>query len=540
MSRPRLLTVTATLLWALIACRPATPPGGDLMVIVVVDQMRFDYIERFGSTWTDGLARLTREGAFFENAFYPYLSTVTCPGHATISTGTYPATHGLINNEWWDRSAGRVTSCTEDPSVSSISYGSTREAVGHSAHRLRVPTLGDRLRAASPDSRVVTLSMKPRSSVMLAGHGGTAVTWFSDANSWATSTAFTRTAVPEVDRYVRSHPVESDRRRSWDRMFPESRYGGKDDGDGERPPNGWTRVFPHPFAGDPAKPRQFFDLWRTSPFADEALGAMAGALIDAFQLGRRGRLDFLGISFSALDSVGHAFGPDSHEVQDTLFRLDRTIGSLLTHLDERVGPDHYVLALSADHGVAGIPEALRAQGKDAGRLLAPELQQAAEAAMAAAYGPGPHISHVQYTDIYLTDAMRQRAAADPAVLQPLVNALSRVDGVLRVIPTSGLEAKRASNDPIERAAALTYVSGESGDVIVVLKPDWTSAPTAAATHGTLHSYDQHVPLVLFGHGVKPGRYNDAASPADIAPTLARVVKLDLAGTEGKPLTSALK
>ena len=227
-----------------------------LLVILVVDQMRFDYLDRYARLWTGGLKRLMTEGAVFERGFYPYLNTVTCAGHATIGTGAFPYTHGIIMNEWYQRAAHRRMACTDDPSVKSVPYTGTPEPIGHSARRLRVPTIGDRLRASSPDSRVVTLSMKPRSTVMLAGHGGTAVTWFGDTNGWATSTAFAPQPLPDVKAFVDANPVDRDRSVLWERIRPASDYAQEDANTFERARGGWSSVFPHPLVG--AAGTQFF------------------------------------------------------------------------------------------------------------------------------------------------------------------------------------------------------------------------------------------------------------------------------------------
>jgi predicted AlkP superfamily pyrophosphatase or phosphodiesterase len=517
---------------------PAPPK---LLIMVVVDQMRFDYIDRYGHMWDGGLARLVRDGAVFERAFYPYLNTVTCAGHATISTGALPYRHGVILNEWYRRAAKRRMSCTTDPNVASVPYAAPEEPVGHSPDRLRVPSLGDRLRAASPSSRVVALSMKPRSAVMLGGHGATAVTWFASSNVWATSTAFAATPAPEVQAFVDGHPVERDRHEVWDRRGPPAGYAGLDANPFERPPVGWTATFPHPLAGTAGtSPDRFVELWERSPYADAYLGRMAAGLTRAYQLGQRDVVDLLAISFSALDYVGHDFGPASHEVQDTLMHLDRTLASLFDVLDATVGRDRYVVALSADHGVSAIPEALGAAGGDAGRVLNAEVQKVAEAAMTAAHGPGPYVAHVEYSNVYLTDAARQRAQQDRRFIQPLVDAVAKMPGVLRAFSAADLPSKRASADPIERAAALGHHPEESGEIVVVLWRNWIGTNTSAATHGSAHWYDQHVPVIVMGPAYKPGRYTTLASPADLAPTLAALINLPMPGVDGRILTDALR
>jgi predicted AlkP superfamily pyrophosphatase or phosphodiesterase len=519
----------------------ASAEAGHLLVILVVDQMRFEYLDRYRGLFKEGIKRLIDEGAVFDRAMYPYVNTVTCAGHATIGTGALPSTHGIVMNEWWQRDVARRMACTDDPKVKSVVYSRQPERIGHSAHRLRVPTLGDRLRRSTPNARVVTLSMKPRSTIMLAGHGGTAVTWFGASNTWATSTAFTSELVPEVKAYVDAHPIDRLRGEVWNRANDPASYSGKDDAVGERGPSGWTPQFPHPLAGKPGTPEErFYDLWERSPYSDAMLGDMASTLVKTMQLGKRGVVDLLGVSFSAVDYVGHDFGPQSHELQDTLIRLDRTLGLLLATLDQTLGRDGYTLGLSADHGVGEIPEATSASGRDAGRLLNAETRKIAEDAMIAAHGPGEYVAHVEYTELYLTPNARIRAARNMSFLKPMIDALSEHRGVLRVMPTAGLEKKRASSDPIERAAALGYVPGQSGDVEVLLKPDWINSDTSAATHGSLHPYDQHVPVIFFGGGIKKGRYSDPASPADLAPTLASIVKLPMPGVDGKVLRNAVR
>jgi hypothetical protein len=526
---------------AIAQSQPATP-APKLVVIVVVDQLRFDYLDRYSAFWTAGLKRLMTEGAVFDRAFYPYLNTVTCAGHATIGTGAVPSTHGVIMNEWWRRAERRSVPCTVDPAVKTLAYGGgVADRVGHNTSRLRVPTFADRLRAASPTSRVVTLSMKPRSAVMLAGKSGTAVTWFGDSNAWSTSTAYAQTLVPAVEEFVTRNPVDRDRNVVWERALETARYQGEDDDAAERPRPAWTPRFPHPLAGPPdAATPEFYNLWERSPYSDTYLGKMASALVRSFELGRRDVVDFLGVSFSALDYVGHDFGPNSHEVQDTLIRLDRTLGEFFDELDKSVGRDRYVLGLSADHGVSDIPEILTRAGRDAGRVLNTEVHKVAEAAMIAAHGPGPHVAHVEYTNVYLTDVARARAAAQPSALKPLIDAISKLDGVLRVFPAAGLEQKRDSSDPLERAASLSYYPSESGDLVVVLKPNWIGTASSRATHGSAHPYDQHVPVVFLGAPFKPGRYSSLASPADVAVTLASLIKLAMPGTDGKVLAPAIQ
>lgn len=516
------------------AAQPAGSPR--LLVVLVVDQMRHDYLERMAPLWTRGMKRLLTEGAVFERNFYPYLQTVTCAGHATIGTGTFPATHGIILNSWWRGS--RNAPCTEDPAVQTVPYEPDAEVVGHSAVQLLVPTMADRLRAASPQSRVVSLSTKPRSAIMMAGKGGV-VTWTDDNNRWASSTAYAAAPDQDVQAFVAAHPRLAVRGEVWERVLDVSKYTGSDTGVGEKPPPGWTPQFPHPLAGIPGtSEEQFYTLWENSPYSDAYLGSMAADLVARKRLGQGPPVDFLGVSLSALDYVGHKFGPESHEVQDTLLRLDRTVGDLLDALDRLVGPGRYLVGLSADHGVAPIPETRVAAGFEGGRVPTQQLMRVANAALVELLGPGSHVARAEYTQIYLTAAAEQRVLEDPARLAPVTAALERIPGIARAIPSAGLERQRSSSDPILRAAALSHVPGRSGQIVVIPKPFYVIGGSDATTHGTHQNYDQHVPLIFFGTGVKAGRYQTPSTPADLAPTLASRIGLAMPGTDGIAQTAA--
>lgn len=545
LSRPLRRLLPAIVVTAAVAgCTPAPAPPApapSLLVVVAVDQLRQDYLERFDSYWEHGFRRLLDGGAVFANARYPYLSTVTCAGHATIATGTNPDTHGIILNAWYRRALGRQASCTFDDTTTNIAYDQAPERESHSAHMLQAPTLGDRLRARTPGARVVTLSLKARSAIMLAGQAGAAVTWYADG--WATSSAYASAPVPEVAAWIAAHPVDRDRGAVWDRVLPLERYPTEDDAAGERPPNGWTRTFPHVLPGrEGDDAARFHDLWETSPFADAYLGAMAAGLVESMQLGQRGATDYLGVSFSALDILGHKFGPDSQEVLDALVRMDRTIGALLDALDRAVGRDGYVLALSSDHGVAPIPETRRAAGLDAGRLPTRQVGAAVDEALTPFLGPGPHVARVDYSQVYLTDAARDALAASPdapAATAAVLAAIRAVDGIAQAWPAAALVEGRVSDDPLALAAARSHHPGQSGDFVAATRPYWffVTGPTPQSgdgtTHGTSHDYDAAVPVIFYGAGVPAARHEAPASPADIAPTLAARIGLAMPGVEGR-------
>jgi predicted AlkP superfamily pyrophosphatase or phosphodiesterase len=515
-----------------------------LLVILVVDQMRADYVDRYGFQWTGGLHRLVTEGAWFRRAAYPYLTTVTCVGHATISTGSFPRTHGIVGNSWFDRSTGRTARCSEDTAATAVSYADAAPASG-SAALLLAPALADELRLQAPGpTRVVTFSMKERTAVMLAGHRADAATWFSPAaRGFLTSSTYSAAPVPFIAAALKARPVTLDLGVAWTRLLPAERYLFDDSALGEKSSVGWAAQFPHVLAGSGGQPDpSFYAAWETSPYSDAYLGRLAVASIDALKLGQGRGTDFLGISFSALDLVGHDFGPRSHEVQDVLARLDQTIGQLLSHLDRTVGAGNYVVALAADHGVSPIPEQAAAGGLDAGRLAIASVVQGTQKALEAAFGPGTYPVRLSNSDLYLDPATVDRLRRDPLALEGVLRAVRAIPGVADAYFGEALDTHAAAGDRVARAALMNYYPGRSGDLVVAPRPYWSYVGTDGgdpASHGTPYDYDQHVPVVLFGAGITRGEYLRAVTPADIAPTLALLAGVTLAKPDGAVLFEAI-
>ncbi len=263
---------------------------------------------------------------------------------------------------------------------------------------------------------------------------------------------------------------------------------------------------------------------------------MGMAMVDSLKLGQRTTTDFLGISFSSLDLIGHGYGPRSQEVQDQLVRLDKTIGGLLEHLDKTVGAGNYVLGLSADHGVADVPD----QSGQGGRMTGKEIATILNKALIPILGEGSHVLAGVYTDIYLSEAARAALKRDKRVFEAASEALSAIPAIGWVFRGEELASRsaRESSDPIRRAAALSYHEDRSGDLIIVPREGWLLS-SAVTTHGTHHSYDQRVPVIVFGASVKAGEYTNTASPADVAPTLAHIAGVRIARTDGQPLTVSL-
>ncbi len=518
-----------------VAARQAASSGGPkLIVILVADQMRFDYLERYSGRFTGGLKRLMQNGAWYQHAAYPYLNTVTCPGHSTMSTGTFPYQHGMVLNTWFDRKTRAATDCTDDEKTKEVSYGIALTGPSDSARRQLRPTLADRVREQA-HGRVVTLSLKARSAIGLAGHGGDVVLWFDTRGAFTTSTAFTRTPTPFIQTYIDQNPVNAAYGRQWERLYDPALYQDKDDNPSERAPTGWTRTFPHVIASKSGKPdNEFYGHWMRSPLSDEYLGKLAATSVETLQLGKRGTVDFLGVSFSALDLVGHAFGPNSHEVQDLLARLDVTVGELLNHLDASVGADNYVVGFSADHGVGEIPEDVKG-----GRYTSAVTTGAIDKALVPFLGPGKYVAHSAYTDVYLQEKALKRIRKDPSARKAVLDALRALPGIAQAYTADEIAkpASRSGSDPVKRAAALSYYAGRSGDLIIIPRENWLLT-SSTASHGTLYSYDQRVPVILYGAGIRKGIYNAQVTPADLSPSLAALAGIRMTGTNGHPLAEA--
>jgi predicted AlkP superfamily pyrophosphatase or phosphodiesterase len=524
---------------------PADRRTPKLLVLLMVDQFRGDYIEHYHHQWSAGLRRLVTEGAWFRRAEYPYYNTVTCPGHSSVATGAYPAVHGMILNGWFDRTTRKATTCTDDPSAQTISYGKPINTEGESLVHLRIPTLADSLRLQlSPAARVIAFSLKARAAAPLGGRHPDAIAWFDDAGAWATSSAFSKGPVPAIADFVKRNPVENDLDKVWDRTLPKNQYLYEDPAVGITAPRGGMTVsFPHALKGKSgAADAGFYDRWQSSPFSDEYLAKMALDVAGKLDLGKGGgATNLIGISFSALDKVGHDFGPNSHENQDILIRLDRTLGAFFAGLDRLVGAGEYTVALTADHGVAPFPERVRSYGLDAGRLDLKPVIAAVEKAAAGALGTtdgSTAIERIAQTDIYFKPGVYAKLKERPGAVDAIRDALRSVDGIADVYTAEELETNRFDDNRWARRLAHSHFRGRSGDLSFTMKPYWM-IQERGTTHGTGYEYDTHVPVLLMGKGIAKGEYLTSVEPTDIAPTLAFLANVMLPNATGRVLTEAL-
>jgi predicted AlkP superfamily pyrophosphatase or phosphodiesterase len=525
------------------------PTRPKLVVLVVVDQMRGDYVDRFRGQWTGGLKRLLMEGAWFRSAAYPYAATETCPGHSTISTGAFPASHGIVGNAWWDREQQKMTTCTNDPNAKNSAYAGGSAKGGDSAWRMQMPSFAEELKFQNGGAtRVVSLSVKARAAITMAGHKGDSVTWIDSPGALVTSSVYA--TMPFVEEFAKKQPVRQDYGKTWSLSLPQTAYLYDETATGARALDGWTTTFPHALRGKEggaAPDAAFYEQWATSPYADTYLTKLAEASIDSLGLGKGGATDFLGVSYSTVDYVGHTFGPRSWEIQDILVRLDKDLDELFAYLDKKVGPGNYLVALSADHGVAPIPADMKKTGVDADVLALPELQEKIEKALEPLDYTKPIVARMAGNELYFSEGVYARLKADPAAMKSVLDAISAMPGVAAVYRAEDLGNGTTPIAQTRKAAVLSYFAGRSGDLYVLQKPYWLMDGSADGNkrytgtgHGTPYNYDQHVPVFFMGSGIQAGEYFEPVTPADIAPTLAALTGVTLATRDGRVLAEALR
>ena len=539
-----------------------------LVLLIAVDQFRYDYLERFGDLFVqNGLRRLLREGASWTQSNYDHMPTYTAPGHGTMMTGAYPAETGIIGNEWLDRASGKRVTSVSDETVKLLGGGPNDPA--SSPSRLMTSTVGDELRLATNDrAKVIGISVKDRSAILPAGRHANAAYWFSTTSGNMVSSTYYFDQLPAwVTTFNAARSADKYFGAKWERLLPENEYvkrAGPDSPSWETvsSTSGDTNAFPHTITGGATAVGQAF-YWGLdySPFMNDILVSFAQQAIVNEHLGQDDDTDVLTVSFSANDYVGHRYGPYSQEVMDVTLRVDRQIATLLDFVDSRVGLSNTLIALTADHGVSPIPEHAATLGLGGARLNTAELFATVSKALSAKYNPqgkspDPSADYLlKYSEgawkreyfingnLYFDyDALRRDGVNVEEFSQVVVAAALRLPGVARAFSRSQLLRGATSiTDPIERRVLHGFSPSRSGDVVVVAEPFKYLGDTITATHGSVYSYDTHVPTIIMGTGIKPGQYFEAATPADIAPTLSALLRITPpSNVTGRVLVEALR
>lgn len=583
-SRRKRVSVFALLLVSLLAPHYAyaqrprkenpAPARPRLVLFIVADQFRYDYLDRFGDLFGErGLKRLLREGASWVDANYDHFPTYTAPGHATMLTGAYPAATGIVGNDWPDRESGKEVSSVSDDST--VLLGSTISQKGASPHRLLASTLGDELRLTTNDrAKVIGISLKDRSAILPAGRRANAAYWFSMASGLVVSSTYYFKTLPGwVTDFNNQRPSDKFFKARWERLLPESEYLKRAGADA--PPwedigkvAGETNTFPHVITGGADAPASaFYREIEFSPFGNDLLLSFAQRAIEAEQLGQDEYTDVLSVSFSANDYVGHRYGPYSQEAMDITLRFDLNVAALLDFVEKHVGLRNTVVVFTADHGVAPKPKHAIASGLAARRVDYTEIQRRVRTAISARYNPqaktpdptagylyryddgGKPTDAIINNNIYLNLDLLKRDGVDLEEIERVAGeAALTVPGVARYFTRSQLlqgtalasSANSSSVDPVSRRVQHGFFAPRSGNVVFLLEPFTYSTTAINASHGTAYTYDTHVPLIIRGDGVASGRYLQPATPADIAPTLAAILRIQApSNVTGRILLEAL-
>ncbi|TPV96085.1 MAG: alkaline phosphatase family protein [Myxococcales bacterium FL481] len=512
------------------AVSPSSSPSSRprLVVQITVDQLRADLLYSFAPRFRDGFARLLSQGFVYTAASFGHAATETAPGHATLLTGAPPSGHGIVSGQWWDRQGQRMVYAVEQPGAAVLEEGaastagaSSRES-GRGPANLLLPTTGDEIdRLGQGRAKVLSVAGKDRSAVIGAGHRGQAF-WFTGRRFVSSRHYYTRH--PEwVDAFNAEEPTNRYRDQVWDLLRPQAAYE-RADHDARAYEVGYGHLgstFPHRYAAD--DPAAFHKGLARSPASDELVVDFVVRALEHEQLGRDEVTDFLAVSLSSTDYVGHYWGPSSLEAEDNLYRVDVLLGRLLQELDERVGLEHTLVVLSADHGAAELPGRWHELGHRDEPLTQERLLSAVEAALQPIDAP---VLAYRWPYVYLDHEALRAAGRDTVVAQrQAAHAASRVPGVTAVIATSDLASAASTLDPIVAARVRdNYHPARSGDLHVVNAPFVLPADpylsTLPTTHGSPWEYDTHVPVAFLGDGIAPGRSWRRIQPRDIAPTIS--------------------
>lgn len=516
-----------------------------LVVLIAVDQLRGDYLQTFRPYFGEGgFRRFVEQGAVFTQAMFDHGTTKTCPGHAVVSTGAQPADHGIVANNWWNSASRRVEYCAYDPGSPLVGG----EGEGRSPRNLAAPTFGDVLRLSNGgQSRVVAVAGKDRSAIMLGGRLANAAYW-PVGTSFVTSRYYADALPDWVRRFNDSGTFERYLGKAWEKVLPEEAYAlqGRDDQPGEAGGDAVGRSFPHLIGDREAGPgRRYVRALERSPFHDELVVELALEALRNEGLGRGDQPDILIVGLSATDRIGHAWGPNSHEIMDAIVRLDRLLARLFDALDAEIGLENAVVALTADHGVAPLPELIRElrPGDGAMRLHPDTVIAAAEAALDSAYGAHGGEGWVVELDapnLYLDEDALLARGVDLAEAERIArDAVRRVDGVHEARTRS--ELLRLRDEGVPSPLALSIHPERSGHVVVVPRPFVLIDDDPDGTgHGTPWGYDRHVPVAFVGAGIRPGEHHVPAAVVDIAPTLAALLGIQRPpAATGRVLVEAL-
>lgn len=511
-----------------------------LVVGIVIDQMRQEYLTRFEKHFSEeGFKKLIREGYTFKNMHYNYVPTFTGPGHASIYTGATPFTHGIIANDWYDKTQKKEVYCAADTAYQTV--GSSSDNGEMSPHRLLTSTLSDEISLRQQfRNQTIGISIKDRGAIFPAGHSGKAY-WYDKSNGKFITSSFYHNALPEwIQGFNNKNLAQQYMKKGWKLMLDPKEYqgSGEDQNNYESGFYGQAPVFPYQFKNDDHQ----FKYLPATPHGNSILKDFALTLLEQTKIGQGTTTDFLSISFSSTDYVGHQFGPNSKELEDTYIRLDSDIAAILKKLDETVGKGNYVLFLTADHAVAEVPRYLKDHNIPAGTFQQ-DVSEELDAAIDERFGQDDWIENISNMQIFLSHESCKKHEIDLNELRHFVaDYLLKFDGIFKTYTAQDIHTLPYNSKGIAGLLHRGYNQKRSGDVLISFEPGWfASSYMTGTTHGSAFTYDTHVPMLWYGGNIPQGRSYDKKAITSIVPTLSMLLDIKLPnGAMDEPLYEVLK
>jgi predicted AlkP superfamily pyrophosphatase or phosphodiesterase len=513
---------------------PAEVARPKLVVGLVVDQMRWDYLYRYYNRYTNGgFKRLINEGFSVENTFIPYTPTYTACGHTCIYTGSVPAVHGIIGNDWYDPETKKNVYCTEDSSVSTV--GSTPSSEGNmSPKNMLTTTITDELRLATNfRGKVIGISLKDRGSILPAGHAANAAYWYQGSTgNWITSTYYMKEVPTWIADYNKLKLANKFYAKNWETLYPMNSY--INSTADEKAYEGKSSTFPHQLTQNIDKN---FDAIRSTPYGNTITLDLAKLAILSEDLGQDNITDFLAVSCSSTDYVGHAYGPNSVEAEDTYLRLDKDFEEFFNYLDKKVGKGNYTVFLTADHGAAHVPGFMQENKLPSGVVSDRDIANKLNTYLNDKFKVNNVVLRSMNNQIIFDHDKTDKSDVSFDVIKSAsVEFLKRLDGFQNAVDIAKI-SQSTLQEIQKKMITNGYNARRSGDIYYVLQPNWFNGSSTGTTHGNWNPYDSHIPLVFMGWGIKSGATNKMHYMTDIAPTLAALLHIQTPnGTVGEPIT----
>ncbi|MCD6068168.1 MAG: alkaline phosphatase family protein [Bacteroidetes bacterium] len=518
-------------------------PKPKLVVGIVVDQMRYDYIFRYWDKLSEGgFKRLVNKGFFCKNTNYNYVPTYTGPGHTSIYTGTFPAVHGIISNDWYDKKSGKTIYCTDDSTVTGV--GSSSKAGIMSPKNMLVTTIGDELRLHTiQQSKVIGIALKDRASILPAGHSANAAYWFDGSTGSFISSSHYMKALPAwLNEFNAKRSAVSYLQKGWNTMLPIEAYteSTADNMPYESVPNKKEQpVFPYSY--EKQLKENNYEIIKATPYGNSITKDLAIAALKGEQMGKGKFTDMLCISFSSTDYVGHSYGPKSVEIEDTYLRLDLDLQELFNTLDAEAGEGNYLLFLTADHGAAEVPAYLQQQKIPAGLVSESKIEKELKTYLYKEFGDSLVLS-ISNQQVFINHkVIEKKDLALHLVEKKIAYFLLDIDGIAETYCAEDIKIQSYTGNSFKALLQNGYNFKRSGDVLfrynVAYFEDYMKKGT---THGAEFSYDTHVPLLFYGWNINAGSTVDPVNITDIAPTICSLLNIPFTnGCSGKPIKAVL-